>query len=361
MNERKVIVIPISDLVPGMIAARDIYSRSDQLLIAENSMIDEKGIAKITFFGVLSVPVFIENQSQIEDISTEVEGNETEDRVEVKKFTKNYENLIHNISDSLNVFLESGNEINGDQLIDEVGTLLAVANNKYQVFEMIHYIKNFDDETYRHSLNVSMLCSVFAEWLGMDEYERKNLTLCGIVHDIGKLKIEKSILCKAGRLTDAEYKLIKEHPVKGYELLRNSSVSESIKKAVLLHHERSDGSGYPFGLTITKIDPYAAITAIADVFEAMTANRVYRKGLCPFEVIRLFEQEGKQQFNPIFLVPILQKITDTYLQHDVILSNGMKGKIILINPLELSRPSILTDGKLVDLSRERKLNIIKVY
>ena len=92
----------------------------------------------------------------------------------------------------------------------------------------------------------------------------------------------------------------------------------------------------------------------------MTASRVYRKGICPFEVIRLFEEEGRHQFNPIFLIPIMKKLTDAYLQHNVVLSDGRKGKIVLINSNELSRPSILTDDGIVDLSKNRNIVISQV-
>lgn len=360
MGERKTALIPVSNLRPGMVAARDIYSRNDQLLIPAESVIDENGIARITFFGILSVSVFIDDMRQLDELDGELIDNKSDEKL-IREFNKKYNESVVSFSHTMNSLLEAGGEIDEEKLIHDVDDIVAVTSNKYQVFEMLHFIKKYDDETYMHCVNVSMLCNVFAEWLGMSELEKKHLTLCGLLHDFGKLLINKEILRKPGHLTEDEFKIIKEHPRRGYEFFKDKKINESVKRAVLLHHERCDGKGYPFGLRISEIDPYAAITAIADVYEAMTANRVYRKGLCPFEVIRLFEEEGRQQFTPIFLIPILQKITDTYAQHDVMLNNGQRGKIVLINRNELHRPSVLTETGIVDLSKQRNLIISEVY
>ena len=106
--------------------------------------------------------------------------------------------------------------------------------------------------------------------------------------------MDKDILRKPGKLTDDEFEQIKQHPVLGFNCLKNKKFRIVVKQGVLLHHERSDGKGYPYGFKINEIAPFAAITSIADVYRArMTATRVYRKGMSPFDVIRIFEEEGK--------------------------------------------------------------------
>ncbi len=359
VEEKKTVLIPVSNLAPGMVAARDIYSRNEQLLISEGSVIDENGIARITFFGILSVFIYMGDEEIEEELDGEIIDDPSMEELQ-REFNAKYEESIVSIKHTMNQLLEAGDDIDEDKLIQDVTNVVVVTNNKYQVFDMLHYLRNFDDETYMHSVNVSMICNVFADWLGMTEYEKKHLTLCGLLHDFGKLLVNKEILRKPGRLTEEEFAVIKEHSRKGYEFLKDKKINESVKRAVLLHHERCDGKGYPFGVHISEIDPFAAITAIADVYEAMTASRVYRKGICPFEVIRLFEEEGRHQFNPIFLIPIMKKLTDAYLQHNVVLSDGRKGKIVLINSNELSRPSILTDDGIVDLSKNRNIVISQV-
>lgn len=139
---------------------------------------------------------------------------------------------------------------------------------------------------------------MLGNWLGFSEDAQNTLTLCGLLHDIGKSRIPASIIGKPGRLTSEEFEQIKRHPLLGYELLKNQPLDPHIKNAALMHHERCDGSGYPFGLYASDIDDYASIIAVADVYDAMTADRCYRLGLCPFEVIAQFEQEGLQRYKP---------------------------------------------------------------
>lgn len=363
MEDRAVILVPVSNLIPGMVAARDVYTRNDQLLIPKDGVINENCITRITFFGIMSISVYAD------DILTEQIEKEFEDsavsqqeKKEFIEFKKDYELTTNTIAQSMNQLLKADEEIDQDKLIEDVDKLVFKSRSKYHVFDMLHNIKDYDDETYRHCLNVAMINNVFADWLGMSEYEKNHLTLCGLLHDVGKLLINKEILRKPGRLTEEEFEIVKQHPLLGYQSLKDKKVPESVKRAVLLHHERCDGKGYPFGVRISEIDPYAAITAIADVYEAMTATRVYRKGMNPFEVIKIMEEDGKKQFNPIFLVPLLENLTNTYLQHKVVLSNGQMGKIVLIHKNELSRPMIALDNqKFVDLSQERNISILKIY
>lgn len=358
------VLVPVSNLIPGIKAAKDIYTRNDQLLIPKDAIIDERVIARITFFGILSVSVYADDviYMQMGDDDLEDEFESPQEKEEFMEFKKNYDLTINHMAENMNQLLTSGEEIDQDKLIEDVDMLVFKSRSKYHIFDMLHNIKNFDDETYRHSLNVAMINNVFADWLNMNDYEKNHLTMCGLLHDVGKLLVDKDVLRKPDRLTENEYEEIKQHPMRGYQNLKGKKIPESVRRAVLLHHERCDGKGYPFGFTVSEIDPYAAITAIADVYEAMTATRVYRKGMSPFDVIKIFEEDGKNQFNPIFLVPLLNQLTNTYLQHNVVLSNGKKGKIVLINKNELSRPVImLEDEKFLDLSQERGINITEVH
>lgn len=357
-------LVSVSNLIPGMITAKDVYTRNDQLLIPKDTVIDENSITRVSFFGVLSVSVYAEEKllKDIQDDDIDQEFRTPEEKEEFIKFKKNYDLVVNTVAENMNQLLKVDEEIDQNKLIEDVDKLVFKSRSRYHIFDMLHDIKNYDDETYRHCLNVAMINNVFADWLNMSEYEKNHLTMCGLLHDVGKLLINKDVLRKPAKLTEDEFEEIKQHPMRGYMSLKDKKIPESVKRAVLLHHERCDGKGYPFGFRISEIDPYAAITAIADVYEAMTATRVYRKGMSPFDVIRIFEEDGRKQFNPIFLVPILNNLTNTYLQHEVVLNNGLSGKIVLINKNELSRPMIMLDnGKFVDLSKIRNISIAEVH
>ena len=143
----------------------------------------------------------------------------------------------------------------------------------------------------------------------------------------------------------------------GYNLVKNLDIDQRVKNAVLLHHERFDGKGYPLGLTGSEIDDFTSIVSIADVYDAMTANRCYRDGLCPFEVITIFENEGLTQFNPKYILTFLEHIANTYINNEVLLSDGSAGKIVLINQ-KLTRPTIqLDNGSFINLENRLDLYV----
>ena len=180
-------------------------------------------------------------------------------------------------------------------------------------------------------------------------------------HDIGKLLIPKEILDKPGRLTLSEYEIMKSHTIRGYQLIKEWELNEHIVNCALMHHERCNGSGYPFGITGDKIDEYAKIIAIADVYEAMTANRAYRGPICPFDVVAQFEDKGFDLYETRYLLVFIQNIVDSYLHTKVKLNNGETAEIILINKQRGSKPVVITStGRPVDLSKEPELRIEEV-
>ena len=144
-----------------------------------------------------------------------------------------------------------------------------------------------------------------------------------------------------------------EHPILGYNLLSDSEIDRRIKLAALQHHERNDGSGYPYGLTKDFISPFAKIVAITDVYDAMTADRCYRAGICPFEVIAQFERQDKSKYDQNILQVFLKNIAESYIGTGVLLSDNSRGIITMINDKALSSPLVkLDDGTFIDL-RER--------
>ena len=124
-----------------------------------------------------------------------------------------------------------------------------------------------------------------------------------------------------------------------------------------MHHERYDGTGYPNHLVGKEIDDMAAIVAIADVYDAMTAARVYRGPVCPFRVIELYESEGFQKYDVEYLMTFLENVVNTYIRNRCRLSDGREGDIIYINRYKLSRPIVQCGTEYVNLSEYPDLTI----
>lgn len=136
-----------------------------------------------------------------------------------------------------------------------------------------------DPYTASHQLRVAQLVQAIAREIGMSEDRVEGIRLAGIIHDIGKINVPAEILSKSGRLSEAEYSLIKTHPQAGYDILKNVEFSWPLAEAILQHHERIDGSGYPNGLKGKDISLEAKILAVSEVVEAMSSHRPYRPAL----------------------------------------------------------------------------------
>lgn len=363
-----------SELRPGMITAEDVYSYNNQMIMTKGTVLDDKMITRLEFYSVLAIR--IAEDGDAEEVSS---GNTVNKEPSVSssmqsasdnssysqkiKSSKQFQEFERAFLKNTEAFKESlksiaeGASIDTNQLMGTVTNLITSDMTSISVFDMLHNMRQYDDFTYMHSMNVSLICNVFAKWLGMSEREVEIVTVGGLLHDVGKLKIPDNIMRKPDKLSPAEYNIIKTHSLQGYNILKESNVSEDIKQCALMHHERCDGSGYPLGISSEKINNYAKIVAIADVYDAMTAARIYRGPLCPFKVISIFESEGLQKYDSHYILTFLEHIATTYMNNTVKLNNGMEGKVIFMNRNQYSRPMIQCGDKFIDLSKESDLFI----
>ena len=163
-----------------------------------------------------------------------------------------------------------------------------------------------DAYTSGHSMRVAQCAAAIARKLDWSEKEVQNIHYVALLHDIGKIGVPDAILNKPGRLNNEEFEVIKKHPVIGNDILKDIHIIRSVAEGALYHHERYDGRGYPFGLSGEEIPQYARIIGIADAYDAMTSNRIYRHKLTQETVISEFEKGRGSQFDP--------KLTDLFLE-----------------------------------------------
>lgn len=350
--------VRIDKLEPGMILAADVYTSSDQLILPEGLELNKKTIEKLEYYGVDMVRVLDEID---EDLSPDAENISYGERIsstkQFKEYKKTFEDTIGEMSRVFSDVVVKNVPLDTNSLVDSAFKLLNSAGEGINIFGMLHNMRTYDDLTFAHSLNVGLICNVFAGWLGMSEEERRIATECGILHDIGKMKMPSEIIKKPTSLTNEEYEIIKNHPSEGYKILQKCGAREEAKRAALMHHERYDGTGYPMGLEGEQIDKFARMVSIVDVYEAMTAERVYRGPNCPFRVVADFEKEGLQKYDTHMIMVFLENIVNTYMLNRVRLSNGKEGDIIFINKQCLSRPVVKCGDEYIDLSKEKDIKI----
>lgn len=177
-----------------------------------------------------------------------------------------------------------------------------------------------DDETSRHIERMSRYCSIIANALGFDDARRETLRIAAKMHDVGKIGIPDSILLKPGRLTPAEFEAMKRHAQIGHEILSGSASELATIAATIAwtHHEKIDGSGYPRGLRGQEIPIEGRIAAVADVFDALTTNRVYRKAFVLPEALSIMREGRDAHFDGAILDLFLDHIDEVLqMKHEL--------------------------------------------
>lgn len=344
--------------------AKNVYNYDNhQLLVGAGTVLTDETISRLAYYSIIDV--HIDETYQPEPAAEEeTADNSYVERLrqtpQFKKFKADFEDNADRFEKRINQVVKKNGDLHVDTLVDPVLKMVDETGNPSSVFDMLHALRSYDDLTYMHSINVSLICNVMGQWLKFPEEEVRVLTAAGLLHDIGKILVPGDLIAKPSRLTKHEYAIVQRHAYEGYMVLKDLDINDHIKNAALMHHERMDGSGYPLHLKGEQIDPYAKIVAIADVYDAMTSPRVYRGALCPFVAIALFEKEGLQKYETQYILTFLECIVNTYLLNRVKLSNGMEGEIVFINRDVLSKPTIKVGDAYVDLTQYPDITIEKI-
>lgn len=383
-------------LVVNMIAADDVYTSEDQLLFPEGTVLTEDVISALKEHSVFAIrikvdeadgktPILWEGKSEAsaelpeedlekvfapsepsfpleEELERENYYDVVRETPEFKEFSETFLNTVDHMKETFNRVVMQNDEIDSKEILSEVENVVAKSRNSLHILDMLQCMKGYDDVTYVHGLNVALLSNMIGKLVFPDisEEDLEVLTLSGLLADVGKMMISDDVLQKNDRLTIPEFNVIKTHVLHSNNILKGMNLDPRIAEVAMRHHERCDGSGYPGGYRQDQISPFAKIVAIADTYDAMTSDRVYRKAICPFEVIHMFEREGLVKYEVEYLLPFLTTAVQAYMNTEVELSTGEIGKVVMINEKELSRPVVKIGTNYRDLSKEHSITIDRI-
>jgi len=180
------------------------------------------------------------------------------------------------------------------------------------VYRLSHATKFKDPETQNHIIRVGLYCGIFAKDLGWDDEEIEIIQLAAPMHDIGKVGIPDRVLLKPGKLDEEEWEIMKKHTIYGYEILKGGD-SELLKVASLValeHHEKWDGTGYPYKKKGKEISIYGRMTSLADVFDALTSKRPYKDAWSIDRTVEYIKDNREKQFDPELVDIFVDKLQD---------------------------------------------------
>ncbi|MBI5441741.1 MAG: HD-GYP domain-containing protein [Deltaproteobacteria bacterium] len=240
-----------------------------------------------------------------------------------------------------------GKSIDGEKAKAVVDDMVESIFRNPDALTSLSRLKSFDEYTFQHSVNVSVLCLALGRHLGILKGELKCLGVGALLHDVGKVLIPQEILNKPGRLTEEEFERVRTHPLHGAKLLmRCGELPKSCATVALNHHERFDGRGYPRGLSGLHIGKFGLISAIVDVYDAITSNRVYHRAISGHEAVKKIYEWGKTDFQPIYVQKFIQCLGIYPTGSVVRLDTGEVGVVSRQNPDHLLRPwiRIVRDG-----------------
>ena len=229
-------------------------------------------------------------------------------------------------------------------------------------------IREKDDYLLEHSLNVAILLASFANYLGMSEDEVQDLSYAGFLHDLGKIKIPDEILHKPGRLTDSEMEVMKGHVKHGVDYLKSTEIAPPLIQAISEHHERLDGLGYPAGTKGDDISQAGRMLAIADMYDALTADRVYKPGMSSQRAFSILMSDAPTRLDQSLVQQFIKCLGVYPVGSLVLLSNDRLAMVLeqkdspltpLVKVFYSVRNNHYLTPKDIDLSSDKTVSITK--
>ncbi|UWG96199.1 HD-GYP domain-containing protein [Dehalobacter sp. DCM] len=348
-------LVNINYVKDGAVLARPVRNSNGQILLGAGIVLTKDYIEKLKTIG-FDVLFVMDNRFEDVEINYAISDKTKEIAYSTVR------GITHALEQDPNAEIDAGSVRYA--VLNIVQDLLYSSDILSNLTDIIGY----DEYTFHHSINTTVLALL----LGIEKkYNQNQLIELGmgvLMHDIGKTKISREILNKKGKLLDEEFEQIKNHPLFGYDYIRNNHDFSLLSAHVAFqHHEQWAGGGYPRGLEETEIHEYARIASVADVYEALTSKRPYRDAMEPYLAYEYIIVKAGTQFDPDIVNLFSRAVAPYPTGIGVQLSNKMQGNVIRQNPELPSRPvvRIIADGDVsldkpidLDLSSPQNLSIM---
>ena len=315
-------------VVEGSVLARPVINSSGRILLQAGVRMTASYIARLMAMGY---DVLFIQDDRLEDVEFHM------------SITGQTREAAYKTIENVSKYIESGNEtaLKVSSVRDTIQQMLNDLLFSSDILGNLTEIQGYDDYTFHHSINTTILGLVLGIASGYSEQKLLEFGMGVLMHDIGKIMLPESILNKKTPLLAEEFEEIKRHSAIGFDILRRNNDFSLISAHVAFqHHEKWDGSGYPRGLKGSEIHEYGKLAAVADVYEALTSKRVYRKAIEPNEAFEIIVSQSNKHFDPQVLKIFKKHIAIYPSGSGILLSNGQRGNVVKQNPVFPNRPLV---------------------
>ncbi|NMO95526.1 HD-GYP domain-containing protein [Paenibacillus lemnae] len=336
--------VHVTDLQPGDLMQHDVYNDNGVHVLRKGTVLQIEEISKLIQHSV--------DYIEIEPREVLITADSSSDTPEtLHQIKPQFDQAVESISSIFMDALKHG-KFHEDLVDDAFKPVVETLMKQKDVVSLLLLLNGQDDYTSRHSMQVGMLSYYLATWMGYNDDEAYEIGKAGYLHDIGKCRIPLEILNKPSKLTYEEFEEVKRHTLYGYDIIRESMDDELTALVALQHHERDDGKGYPLKLRSKQIHPYSHIAAVADVYSAMSSNRVYQSKQQLLHVLRELHTMSFGQLNGKPVHAFIKHMLPNFIGKKVLLTSGESGTIVMTNPSDFFRPLVRTSDRFIDLSKE---------
>ena len=348
-----------SSLEVGMKIDQSIIDKTRRVLIARGVILDEYLIDALKRLGINGVYI---REGEDEEVDTPTEYGPVSEETQKKIENLTVEDRTRvTLSESVKQRVQEGisylySNTEAEDLADAsksiASELLKAIDANDALAVDISMLKVSDEYTFKHSVDVATMAMVVAKKMGFSEEEVCDVGVAGLLHDLGKSKVPTEVLNKPGKLTNEEFDIMKKHPIYSYNILKdNKGIKDSVKLAVLQHHEKINGQGYPMGLSSSQICKFAKILAVVDIYDALVTERPYKEAFTQrdaVEMLMAMTYELDMDSLKGFLGSVILYPVNCVVQ----LSNGEYAKVVENYTDYILRPKVvgLQSGKVYDLA-----------
>lgn len=357
--------VKVNNLIEGCILTEDVFSKTNRVIINKKTVLSSEMIEFLKAFLVKEVEIEKTLVNGEPFHAKQISGDKMAANMTEQEELSFFDLFLRNKQKFKIEFIrwQSGMQIDIAKVRSIILPLIDHPDFHSSTIFHLHHYSTKEDYLFDHPLAVGIISAFLARKLNYSKGDITQIALAGCLSDCGMAKVRPSVLKKNSTLTVEEYEEIKNHPTFSYQMVKNSPLlKESAKVAILQHHERLDGSGYPFGEKASRIHLFAKIITVADTFHAMTSERFYKPKHSPFKVLEMIHEDLFGEFDIGILNALSTAIMNFSTGSKIRLSNGEEAEIIFGSETTPTRPLIRLTGtnQIIALEQNRQLHIEEV-